>query len=120
MRFIEEQMVEAISRMKNWSKDNTEVVVTDESIKVYLFNNLIATIGKGKVILSNCGWYTKTTKSRLNVIMLRSSTKISGSNKHEEWFVIEDNYRKGIPFYDANRITKKPFYNGIELDFIMY
>lgn len=72
MRKIEQEMVEAIKFLNNWSKSNTRVRVccADHTRDVYLHNNLIAQIDykKGEVCLRSCGWKTNTTKSRLNAI----------------------------------------------------
>jgi hypothetical protein len=48
-----------------FKKSNTEVIGN----MVYLFDNLIFVIEGGKVKFSSDGWYSATTKSRLNAIM---------------------------------------------------
>lgn len=79
-RIIEQQMIRAISHEKDWGKDNTDVCVVhsgihgtpsyQKEIQVRLFGNLIARIFPfDRVILSSCGWRTKTTKSRINAIL---------------------------------------------------
>jgi hypothetical protein len=79
-RIIEQQMIRAISNETDWMKDNTSVEVVHsgihgtpsyiKEIQVKLHNNLIARIFPGdRMILSSCGWETKTTKSRLNSIL---------------------------------------------------
>jgi hypothetical protein len=75
-RIIEQQMIRAISNETDWRKDNTSVEVIpgtpsyQKEIQVKLHGHLIARIFPGnKMILSSCGWETKTTKSRLNSIL---------------------------------------------------
>lgn len=78
MRKIEQEMIQAIEEMRNWKKDNTEVVVYKNQygqglhrIEVYLHSNLIMThcFCDAYIELSNCGWSTNTTRERLNAIM---------------------------------------------------
>lgn len=72
MRKIEKEMIEAIKAKKNYSNDNTRVIVSEDGnyIKVELHGNLIAQIWvDSKLMFSDCGYQTKTTKSRLNAIL---------------------------------------------------
>ncbi len=73
-------MIRAISNETDWQKDNTSVEVVhngihgtfsyQKEILVRLHGHLIAHIFPGdRMILSSCGWETKTTKSRLNSIL---------------------------------------------------
>ena len=81
-RIIEQNMIRAINYECDWRKDNTEVVVIhhgihgtfsyQKEIQVKLHGHTIARIFPGdRLILSSCGWETKTTKSRLNAILHR-------------------------------------------------
>lgn len=69
MKIIEKNMLNAISLGKNYNNGNTKVVTKNKTSYVYLFDNLIAEITTKKVRISNCGYKTKTTKSRLNSIL---------------------------------------------------
>jgi len=69
MRIIESKMIEAIKNKKNYNGGNTKVITKKNKSFVYLFNNLIAEITDKKVRINNCGYKTKTTKSRLNAIL---------------------------------------------------
>ena len=111
MRKIEEDMLYAISHFKNWSCNNTEVEVltSPNIINVYLYDNLIGSIHRGEIKLSSCGWYTKTTKSRLNALLSRGIHFIGGSNVNKEWYLKSTWSESG-----------KPFFDGIETDFVMY
>ena len=77
MRKIEAQMLVAVASRKDWSCDNTRVAVTyfahgDKIIDratVYLHNSPIAQITADSVTVSDCGYPTATTKSRINAIL---------------------------------------------------
>jgi hypothetical protein len=77
MRKIEAQMLIAVASRKDWSCDNTRVAVTyfahgDKIIDratVYLHNSPIAQITPDSVTVSDCGYPTATTKSRINAIL---------------------------------------------------
>ena len=71
MRVIEVEMVQAIRALKNWSKDNTRVEVQGNEVRVYLWNNHIADVVDGEVIINLqtlAKWPTRTTKSRLRAL----------------------------------------------------
>jgi hypothetical protein len=78
MRKIELEMCNAIRSEKNWSKANTKVEIVnymdaagDAAVKanVYLHNNHIATIAREVVEITDAGWQSSTTKTRLNSIL---------------------------------------------------
>jgi hypothetical protein len=78
MRKIEQEMIAAINERRSWKKDNTEVIVNaskyidnyEVEICVLLYDNIIATIiPDSEITISDCGWQTVTTKSRLNVLL---------------------------------------------------
>ena len=65
MRKIEREMIEALKEHRYFRKSNTTVL---ENV-VILHDNCIFKIEQGTVIFNSCGWYSATTKSRLNAIM---------------------------------------------------
>ena len=72
MRKIEQQMIDAIKSRKNWSNSNTHTVYTEKAnrVEVYLHGNHIATVANdGLTLYSGGGWFTPTTKSRLNALI---------------------------------------------------
>ena len=97
MRKIERSMNAAIKSKRNWSSSNTEVRrgrndITDPCSNVYLHGNHIATVkDNGDVCISNAGWRTVTTKSRLNAIIneFLDGTKNGVYQKNHEWFVTD-------------------------------
>jgi hypothetical protein len=79
-RIIEQNMIRAINYECDWRKDNTSVEVIhngihgtfsyQKEIQVKLHGHTIARIFPGdRMILSSCGWETKTTKARLNALL---------------------------------------------------
>ncbi len=79
MRLIETKMNKAIRRGGNFSNGNTSVQtvsyldsqdVCREESKVFLHGNHIATVSDDALTLySGGGWFTPTTKSRLNALI---------------------------------------------------
>ena len=105
MRNIEIQMNNAISDSKNWKLANTEVTFDRESghSRVYLHGNHIATIGDNFVTITDGGYQSRTTKSRLNAILREHCVEgESVYQKRGEWFVTtflgKDDKVTHIPF----------------------
>ena len=71
MRKIETLMNKALINSKNWKLANTEVTFDQESghSRVYLHGNHIATLGETFLTITDAGYQTRTTKSRLNAII---------------------------------------------------
>lgn len=88
MRKIEREMIEAIKNSKPYKNDNTEVyLLEDRAIQVYLHNNLIAEIKGSTLYLSDCGYQTKTTKSRLNAILDYFNIQSTVYSKNYQWYL---------------------------------
>ena len=111
MRLIEKQMNEAIRNGHAWSKDNTCVTydpTNNMSAEVFLHGNHIATVANDSLTLySGGGWFTPTTKSRLNALINEFSEPISNGifQKNFNWYVRAFN-------------TTTPFHDGIVLPVI--
>jgi len=72
MRKIERQMLHAVNTPgKDWRSGNTEVEWIDDTTTVLLHGHSIATINwhTRTMCISDCGWQTSTTKSRLNALL---------------------------------------------------
>lgn len=90
MRKIEQQMLNAIRQKKDWRSGNTSVEkIGATEIHVKLFNNLIATIRQDKIYLSNCGYLTATTKSRLNAILSLALKGYGIYQKNYTWYIYD-------------------------------
>ena len=85
MKKIEEQMVEAICKRKNWQKDNTSVRFVGEVAEVYLFGNLIAKVRPKNISIWDGHHRTVTTKSRLNALLYH--TNICVFQKDYQWYI---------------------------------
>ena len=90
MRKIEAQMNAAIQKCISWKSANTSVeyIAENDTSKVYLHGNHIATVGEDFVQIFDGGHQTMTTKSRLNAIC--SEHGIAGEGvfqKAYKWFV---------------------------------
>ena len=72
MRVCEMKMIDNIRKLKSGKCcSNTRTEVWGGGVTVYLHNNAIARwqADQGVLIISDCGWETSTTKSRLNAIL---------------------------------------------------
>lgn len=69
MKKIEQQMCEAIKQGDSKHLGNTQVKCYKHETLVYLFGNLIAIFKDGSVKLTNAGYPTYTTHSRLRAIV---------------------------------------------------
>ena len=71
MRKIEAAMVNAVNNGRDWRSGNTSVDVTDHGITVRLHGNKIAEVDReaGICWITDAGWQTTTTKSRLNALL---------------------------------------------------
>lgn len=93
MRKIEEMMVNAVINARNMRVSNTEVEVDANYIYVRLWGHTIYKKNRknGKEAFSSCGYWTNTTKSRLNAL---------GASIHQkDWAWYNED---GTPFKDGN------------------
>lgn len=72
MRKITEQSIEAFLNKGKLSKQNMNIFYDryDQTSRMLLHNNCIATYDydNKRLSISNCGWFTPTTKERLNAL----------------------------------------------------
>ena len=71
MKVITEKSVQAFMNAKSFKRDNTEVVVLPNVTILKLFGNEIAyryNDPERTLSVTNCGWFSNTTKERLNAI----------------------------------------------------
>ena len=91
MRKVEQQMNEAILNRKDFFKGNTSVenYITETGAReaiVKLHGNHIATVGD-TLQISDAGWQTVTTKSRLNALLNEFAEGCYVFQKNFEWFL---------------------------------
>jgi hypothetical protein len=68
MRKITQDAIASFNNHKNFKRDNTEVRISSEGkiIELLLHNHVIAGKSLGILSITNAGWFTNTTKERLN------------------------------------------------------
>lgn len=83
MRKITQQAAEALMSFDTFKSGNTKVAVEDGVATLYLHDNAIATHdSEGVIAVTNAGWFSNTTKDRLNGIPGVDVRQIKG-----EWFL---------------------------------
>lgn len=91
MRKIEREMIQAIiDRKQSWTLANTRVECTAASCQVYLHGHHIASywFNSMELLISDKGWKTRTTKSRLNaLIKFVYGGTASVTQRQFNWFI---------------------------------
>lgn len=88
MRVIEKSMLNAVVNGSSFCGSNTCVSTENGVSSVRLFGNLIAQYNHStkQLWISNCGWETNTTRSRLSVL-LEHFKGMYVTQKKWEWFI---------------------------------
>lgn len=90
MRKIEAQMIQAVKSGRDWNSGNTTVDVTNDHLTVKLHGNTIAEIlpSEPNVLwITDAGWQTTTTKSRLNALLSGVCARGSVFQKDFVWYL---------------------------------
>ena len=86
MRKITEQSVNAFLNKGTLNKQNMNVFYDryDQTSRMLLHNNCIATYDydNNRLSISNCGWFSNTTKERLNAL-----PNVNIYQKNYKWFL---------------------------------
>jgi hypothetical protein len=85
MKQITKKAVEKFMNAQPFKQDNTQVKVLPNVTILSLFGNDIAYLyndPQRTLCITNCGWFSKTTKERLNGI-----PNVSISQKKGEWYL---------------------------------
>ena len=91
MRKVEHQMLNAIiTKQPVWSCGSTSVTTHGSVTEVRLHGNKIAEITDEWLRLSDCGWQTVTTKSRLNAILFGLTDGIQIFQEKFQWFLSDN------------------------------
>lgn len=92
MRKIESAMVAAVKAGRDWRSGNTSVDVTDQGIIIRLHGNKIAEVIPEDHIMwiTDAGWQTTTTKSRLNALLSGVTNRGSIYQKSYVWYLDRD------------------------------
>lgn len=98
MRKIESQMIAAVNNSVNWKSANTRVEFIEENntSKVYLHDNHIATVGDDFMEIFDGGWQSVTTKSRLNSLINAFCNGLTDGifQKDFQWYIRDNNVTK--------------------------
>ena len=95
MRKITQESINAFNNDKSFKKANMEVTVDDNETALYLHGNKIAKKIKDELFISNAGWYSNTTKERLNGL-----DNVWINQVNYQWFL------NGEPWKNAGGWTK--------------
>lgn len=85
MRQITKDSINAFINAKEFKRDNTQVEVLPNVTVLKLHNNAIAyryNDPERTLTISNCGWFTPTTKERLNAL-----PNVNIYQKNFKWFL---------------------------------
>ena len=85
MRQITKDSINAFINAKEFKRDNTQVEVLPNITVLYLRDNAIAyryNDPERTLTISNCGWFTPTTKERLNAL-----PNVNIYQKNFKWFL---------------------------------
>lgn len=113
MRVIEMKIVNTIKAGKVGlyrlsCRDSVEI--SENEIKVYLWDNLIFYKSGNFIRLSSCGWFSITTKSRLNALL--SDYQLSIMQKNHKWTLVSSLFFK----FNDSVVSSIPFFDGMEID----
>ena len=94
MRQIEAQMLNAAATGRDWQKDNTSVSNTDHGIVIRLHGHPIARLCTDDQLLwiTDAGWQTNTTKSRLNALLSQFCPGCGIHQKDFVWYLTRRDY----------------------------
>ena len=112
MRKIEQQMNNAISNKVDWNSSNTRVEYNNNTncSTIVLHRTAIAVYDHNTqaVKLNTGGWYSNTTKSRLNAILSEVKYGCSVFQKQWNWYVSfrgqTQDFVDGMILIDANHL----------------
>ena len=80
--------VHAFLSSKEFKRENMVVNTNSDVTYLRLWGNTIATRTKdGRVYIDSCGWFTVTTKDRLNYLLERLNGNLRISQKNCLWYI---------------------------------
>lgn len=108
MRTIEKNMVDTIKVRKCRKFGNTEIYSCNDTdtVIVHLHGNLIARLGSDYVCLRSAGWYSNTTKSRLNAILRGLGLQYYIYQSNYRWYVRNITTGSVDTFHDGYTIER--------------
>ena len=112
MNNLEQKMVAALRAGENWHDTNTSVLVDKDGTRhVYLFHNKIVDITADEITFNLCGWWSRTTCSRMTAVLQGLVDKHIKVSLAQDNFCIKGaagkyNLTGGASFYYNNRVIK--------------
>lgn len=91
MRKVTEQAVVAFLNSYPFKSSNTKVVIEDDGVCLYLHSNLIAIRKEEGMFIRNAGWFSNTTKERLNGL-----PNVSIYQKKGTWYLNGQEWNGGL------------------------
>lgn len=85
MRVIEEHMIDAIKKGRDWSERNTRVRFRQNGFVVWLYSTPIFAEINGGIYVCDGGWRTRTTASRLRALGVPYSTNKQKCARNGVW-----------------------------------
>ena len=82
MKIVTQNAVACFNRGGNRTFGNTQVVTEEGVTRLYLFGNLIAVKENGVLKVSNAGWFSNTTRERLNGL-----SEVHVKQKNFQWYL---------------------------------
>ena len=101
-------MANNITRDSVWSfiaerpfnRENMAVTISDNYVSLLLHGNAIAVKDRetGGIYITNCGWFSNTTKMRLNYLLHIFDSPLRITQKNWVWYLGDDQWA-GRPTY---------------------
>jgi hypothetical protein len=95
MRKIEAQMNAAVRSRRDWHSGNTSVDNTDHGVVIRLHGHKICVLndhnesGRAQLAITDAGWQTSTTKSRINALLAEFTKGARVYQSKFEWYLSE-------------------------------
>jgi len=89
----------------------TQINKSGNKTEIRYQGNLIATIDNQMITIDNCGWKSKTTKERLNVILDYYNIDFSIIQRDWKWYLINDKTKTGERFFGTAKFFEGKLLN---------
>ena len=88
---------------EEFKRENMEVNTNGDVTYLRLFGNTIATKTKdGRLYIDSCGWFTNTTKERLNHLLYTYGSTLKISQKNVEWYLGDEAWNGNKTYIKKN------------------
>lgn len=103
MRKVTQNAVNAFMCNSPFAQGNTTVTVVKGKTQLFLHGNLIAERNsKGAISITNAGWFSNTTKERLNGVLNMVGIRLQ--QKKRTWYLIGDIPKGPVRQWDGKMI----------------